>query len=172
MRTKDGDAESGKDFGKLDEPIDFKGKKLYEVTITIFDDDNWEPDEDFYVELYDLNTKAKLEGKDTSTTVTILDDDKPGVLAYKEKGVHKHIATEPECRIAVQRLHAADGHIECKYKTIELSKSDRTATPGKDYIHKTGTLTFESGNQLQEIVIDIPQRNMDDKEERNEIFGV
>lgn len=130
----------------LDEIIDFTGKKVAEVQVTIFDDDQWEPDEDFYVELHDPVTHTKLPGADTRTTVTILDDDKPGVLAFKQKGVHKHIATDRDCRIDVQRLHAADGQITCKYKTIELSKSDRTATPGKDYIHIEDQLVFESGN--------------------------
>jgi solute carrier family 8 (sodium/calcium exchanger) len=175
VRTKDGDAISGKDYGLLNEIMEFKqGKKVAEVQITIFDDEQWEPDEDFYVELFDpdQDEKPRLPGADTRTTVTILDDDKPGVLAFKEKGVYKHIATDKECRISVQRLHAADGIITCQFKTIEISKSDRTATPGKDYIHTEGTLTFESGNQLQEIVIEIPQRENDDKKERDEIFGV
>ena len=88
VRTVDGDAISGKDYDLLNEVIEFKGKKVAEVQITIFDDEQWEPDEDFYVELYDPETKERLPGADTRTTVTILDDDKPGVLAFMQKGIH------------------------------------------------------------------------------------
>ena len=41
----------------------------------IVDDNEWEPDEDFLVELYDYTTGDRLEGKDTQTRVTIIDDD-------------------------------------------------------------------------------------------------
>ena len=51
----------------------------------IIDDDGWEPDEDFYVELYDARTGNRLIGEDTRTRVTILDDDKPGTLVFEEK---------------------------------------------------------------------------------------
>lgn len=55
------------------------------MAVKILDDDAWEPDEDFYVELYDEGTKNRLVGEDTRTRVTILDDDKPGVLVFEEK---------------------------------------------------------------------------------------
>ena len=42
------------------------------------DDDNWEPDEDFFVQLYNPSTGEELTGQDTKTRVTIIDDDKPG----------------------------------------------------------------------------------------------
>ena len=35
------------------------------VSIKICDDEAWEPDEDFYVELYDEQTGERLEGEDT-----------------------------------------------------------------------------------------------------------
>jgi hypothetical protein len=50
----------------------------------IFDDDNWEPDEDFFVQLYDTTTQEELVEQDTKTRVTIIDDDKPGAIYFKE----------------------------------------------------------------------------------------
>ena len=56
--------------------------------VTINDDDNWVPDEDFFVQLYDPNSMAELQGKDTRTRVTIIDDDKPGQISFEEtKGI-------------------------------------------------------------------------------------
>jgi hypothetical protein len=47
------------------------------------DNDEWEPDEEFTVELYELKTGYALKGKDTKCTITILDDDNPGILSFK-----------------------------------------------------------------------------------------
>lgn len=32
-------------------------KEEYQISIPIIDDEGWEPDEDFFVELYDIDTK-------------------------------------------------------------------------------------------------------------------
>jgi hypothetical protein len=62
--------------------INVNAKSSKQVDVEIVDDDGWEPDEDFYVYLYDINNpdKEQLYGDNTKTKVTILDDDKPGVL--------------------------------------------------------------------------------------------
>ena len=65
----------------------------------IVDDDGWEPDEDFYVELYDKNTGERLHGQDAVTRVTILDDDKPGMLVFEEKKAIRHPANEDTCHV-------------------------------------------------------------------------
>ena len=53
-----------------------------EVDVEIVDDDGWEPDEDFFIYIYDINddSKKQLMGDNTRTKVTILDDDKPGII--------------------------------------------------------------------------------------------
>lgn len=53
------------------------------MKIEILDDEECEPDEDFYVQLYDPNTLEELEGRDTKTRITIIDDDKPGFISFK-----------------------------------------------------------------------------------------
>ena len=89
VRTVDAEATSPKDYIAIDQVIDFEGgrfgKKEAEVQIKIIDDENWEPDEDFFVELYDIATGQKLNGEDTRSRITIMDDDRPGMLAFAEK---------------------------------------------------------------------------------------
>ena len=87
MRTVDAEATSPKDYIAIDQVLEFKsGKKSEaEVNVKIIDDEQWEPDEDFFVELYDISTGEKLIGEDTRTRVTIMDDDRPGMLAFAEK---------------------------------------------------------------------------------------
>lgn len=82
--TKDLEAEAGKDFDVVDEIITFgKGDTSKSIAVKIYDDDNWEPDEDFLIQLVDIETGEKLNGMDTETRVTIIDDDKPGQIAFE-----------------------------------------------------------------------------------------
>jgi len=60
----------------------------------IEDDENWEPDEDFYVKLIDPISNEHLKGKDTRTRVTIIDDDKPGQISFKDSSGLKALASE------------------------------------------------------------------------------
>ena len=63
----------------MDQVLEFAhGVQNLTVDVEIMDDDNWEPDEDFFVQLYNPSTGEELTGQDTKTRVTIIDDDKPG----------------------------------------------------------------------------------------------
>lgn len=121
------------------------------ITVKINDDDNWEPDEDFWVQLYEpsnpdsmpIENATKLEGGDTKTIVTIIDDDKPGSIAFEESKPIKAIASTGKAEIKIIRKNGSDGTVTVNYETVELDKSDHTATPGKDYVSTNGTLTFK-----------------------------
>lgn len=58
VRTEEGTAKHGTDFDGIDQIITFK-RNEYEATveIRIHDDDDWNPDNDFFVELYNIKTK-------------------------------------------------------------------------------------------------------------------
>lgn len=58
-----------------------EGEKI--ITITIHDNQDWQPDMDFYIELYDTKTTQRLFGDDTECKVTILDEDFPGKLGFE-----------------------------------------------------------------------------------------
>lgn len=144
VRTVDGDAKANEDFEPIDEVVNFKsGQKEAEVKVGIRDDDDWEPDEDFYVELYDEQTKQRLFGDDTRTRVTILDDDKPGQLVFEEKQTLRHPANEKNCTVTVNRIHGSDGEIRVKFKTIQIDQTAQTATPGLDFVPIEDELIFK-----------------------------
>ena len=112
-------------------------------------------------------------GEDTRTRVTIMDDDRPGMLAFAEKKQLRHPADQKECRVVIQRSHGADGDISVQYETYELDQTDRTATPGKDYEHVAGTLNFKHREVEKEIVVPIlPRDDLDPDVKRDEVFGV
>jgi hypothetical protein len=75
IRTVDGTAKAMDDYVPVDEIVRISYLE-YKFDIKIIDDDSLEPDEDFYIEIYDPNTKKRLIGEDTLTTITIVDDAK------------------------------------------------------------------------------------------------
>ena len=173
VRTIDGEAKGNDDYIPIDQIVNFKsGQAEAEVKVKILDDDEWEPDEDFYVELYDDESK-RLPGDDTRTRVTILDDDKPGVLVFEEKKSLRHPSNVRECVVVVNRIQGTDGAISVKYKTVQMDNTSQTATPGVDYEPKEGILNFAHQESSKQIVIPIlPHPDAPEDEVRDEIFGV
>jgi hypothetical protein len=76
VRTVDGTALQGEDFDAIDEKIKFEADQVEAtVEVNIINDDVYEDNEDFWVELYDPETGEKLVGDDTKTQITVIDDD-------------------------------------------------------------------------------------------------
>ena len=91
------------------------------MQVKVIDDEQWEPDKEFKVELFDPSTKEPLGKKDTECVVLILDDDKPGFLSFAHgNNSKKHVASEANCIIKVQRTKGSDGKISCSYKTTAV----------------------------------------------------
>jgi solute carrier family 8 (sodium/calcium exchanger) len=169
--TIDAEAKAGDDYEEVKQNLEFKnGQAEGFIEVKIRDDDNWEPDEDFYVQLYDPNTLQELEGRDTKTKVTIIDDDKPGQICFEESKAIKAIASEKVAEIVISRKNGSDGEVKVDYETIQLDTSSHTATPGLDYVHVKDTLVFIQGETSKIITIEILERK--DEEVRDESFGI
>ena len=189
VRTIDGTANAGVD----DEPGDYESidvnKTLIDgeiettVRVKIVDDEGVEPDEDFYIELYDLESKERLPGEDTKTTVTILDDDKPGIFGF-EKRATKVRSKDEKIRLKVMRLDGWDDDIKVKYETFVPDYLSNPAQPGIDYLSTEGFLIFETGETMKIIEVPILPREPkegegdkngegeEDNEDREDIFVV
>jgi len=134
VKTLDAEAKAGEDYEELVEELSFKGgEEIKHVQIKINDDENWEPDEDFHVQLYDPETRKPLEGQDTKTTVTIIDDDKPGQICFEEQGNIKALATTGVALINIIRKNGCDGDVHVDYETVQLGASEHTASPNVDF---------------------------------------
>lgn len=171
VRTIDAEAKAGDDYEAVDEILTFTaGQKDGYIEVKINDDDNWEPDEDFFVQLYDPDTNLELTGKDTKTRVTIIDDDKPGQISFEETKQIKVLGNEEVCEIKILRKNGSDGIVTVDYETFEIDKSNHTATKDIDFESTKGTLTFNQNVTEQIIVVKIINR--EDIEERDDSFGV
>lgn len=128
----DATATPDEDYVSVDKVLEFKkGEPVKMIEVEILDDDEWEPDEDFFVQLYKAETDEKLKGKDTMTKITIIDDDKPGMLVFKEKGnIITAPATKQYAEIVIERIKGSDGRIIVDYTTLEV---DGEAKEGIDY---------------------------------------
>lgn len=135
VRTKDDTALDGEDYKAIDKVITItKGQAEHIVEIEIIDDDNWEPDEDFLVELYDPETKVRLQGEDTICRVTIIDDDEPGQLSFAERNI-KVLGKDGKAFVRVVRTNGSDGLIKCKFETFnDAADNDHKAQPYEDYL--------------------------------------
>jgi solute carrier family 8 (sodium/calcium exchanger) len=84
-RTVDDTATAPKDYQHVDQVVTMrKNDKELKIQIPIVDDEEWEPDLDFYIELYDPETNQRLKGDDVFCKVTILDEDFPGTLSFEK----------------------------------------------------------------------------------------
>merc|ERR1740116_356726 len=112
--------------------------------VHIIDDVAYEADEEFYIEIFSPQAsdgKTADLGLKSQMTIVIIDDDDPGVIAFKQRKMvvaQQADASNYEMEIVVQRRKAATGAVSVKYKTEQA-----TAIPGRDYEEKEGTIYFE-----------------------------
>jgi len=169
--TIDDAAKAGEDYEAVDSILQFaRGEKQKFVEVIIKDDDSWEPDEDFFMQLYDADTGDELDGKDTKTRITIIDDDKPGAIYFQESKNIQADASLDSVAVVIERRNGSDGIVTVDYKTTDLDESPNTATAGIDYVPVEGTLEFKHGETMKEIVIQILKK--EGEETRDESFLV
>eukprot|EP00095_Tigriopus_kingsejongensis_P006604 snap_masked-scaffold634_size121673-processed-gene-0.12 protein:Tk06604 transcript:snap_masked-scaffold634_size121673-processed-gene-0.12-mRNA-1 annotation:"hypothetical protein DAPPUDRAFT_328233" len=170
VETIDGSALEDEDYQPINEILTFVPDEMEkEIGVTIIDDNQWEPDEEFFIKLTlcpgEDSENVRL-GRTSIMEITILNDDEPGLLQFEKRG---HLIKESvgSARISVIREKGADGDITVKWKTV-----DKTAVNGKDYMGGEGVLEFKHGETRR--TIDIPIENdMDFEKDENfevEIF--
>jgi len=142
--TKDGTADAGDDYKETKGTMVFNpGEELKHVEVPIVDDDQYEPDENFFVKL--ANPSAGTIVMD-STEVTIIDDDEPGYAAVTALIEVSETATMAE--VEVERRRGADGKVSVDYHT-----EDGTALAGTDFTETVGSLQFEHGETSKSILV-------------------
>merc|ERR1711871_51386 len=86
--TSDGTAVCGEDYIHTAGVLEFKPEEeSRDIRIEIIDDNEWEPDENFYVRLF--NPSPEIGRLSIATTqVIILNDDDPGKVEFESKTQH------------------------------------------------------------------------------------
>eukprot|EP00090_Calanus_glacialis_P017020 TRINITY_DN265_c0_g1_i1.p1 TRINITY_DN265_c0_g1~~TRINITY_DN265_c0_g1_i1.p1 ORF type:complete len:852 (+),score=219.25 TRINITY_DN265_c0_g1_i1:267-2822(+) len=167
VETIDGSANEGADYEAVNEVLTFEPHETEkQIGVTIVDDNQWEPDEEFFLKLSmvsgDDASEMKL-GRTSIMEITILNDDEPGTFQFEKRG---HLVKEScgNALLSIIRQNGADGDVTIKYKTI-----DKSAIGGKDYEGGEGEIEFKHGETQRDIKIPI----IDDMEsEKDENFEV
>merc|ERR1711899_539243 len=170
LETIDGSAVEEEDYKPLNETLTFEpNERTKEIGLEIVDDNQWEPDEEFFVKLTLIPQESENVrlGRTSIMEITILNDDEPGTITFEKRG---YLVKEScgEAEIAVLRQNGADGEISIKWRTI-----DKSAVNGKDYKgtseDKESRIEFKHGETHQLIKIPI----IDDMEfEKDENFEI
>ena len=114
IRTIECTATEGLDYEKILRVLRFEsGQESQSIEIGIVDDDIVEPDENFFVELFDPDSYDRLPGKDTVTEVIIIDNDRPGTLTFGERLV-KVSEQADFAEVEILRVDGSDGLIGCR----------------------------------------------------------
>ncbi|KAL8609363.1 hypothetical protein ACOMHN_008157 [Nucella lapillus] len=165
VETFDGTAEAESDYIPYKETLVFEPEETSKcIEIKIVDDNEWEPDEVFFVRLSVSDTEENcVVGKRSITQVIIVNDDDPGTFEFPEPSlvVKESVGT---IQIPVSRVNGADGKV-----TVLWEAKNKTAVFGKDYDTNKGSLVFEHGELSKTIDVGI----IDDQEfEKDEHFEV
>ena len=164
-RTQDDTATSGVEADYLQSfgVLNFTdGETARTIEVTINDDPLDEDNESFLIELYNPTGGAVL-GSRITAPVYILDDDGPGSLSLESSNYN---VSERSASVAVNVLRTSgyDGRVTAQYVT-----EDVTATSPADYRLTEGIVTFEEGERIKTITIEIVN---DEVFEVSEIFNL
>ncbi|KAL5018651.1 hypothetical protein ScPMuIL_004373 [Solemya velum] len=164
LETVDGTACANTDYVPRKETLVFEANESSKcVDIEIVDDNEWEPDEVFFVRLSVEPDQPAVIGTKAITQIIIQDDDEPGTLTFSNPSfLFKEsvgVAT-----VTVVRRNGSDGTVSVKWETKDI-----TAVGGMDYLDTQGVLVFDHGETEKSIEI----RIKDDQEfEKDENFEV
>merc|ERR1711988_611535 len=124
--TSDGTATGGEDYIHTAGTLQFKADEPEQtIEIEIIDDNEWQPDQHFFVRLF--NPSEGLQIGVATAQVIILNDDNPGKISFKSKTVHA-VDTETLVKIPLERKDGIDGNVLAFVKTM-----DGTAIAGQHY---------------------------------------
>ncbi|RWS29338.1 sodium/calcium exchanger 3-like protein [Leptotrombidium deliense] len=158
VETLDRTAKSDKDYKPLKERVTFGPNETEKnLQVEIIDDNNWNPDNVFLVKLSLPEVESEdgearkdvHKGRICMMTVTIIDDDNPGIIAFGQRLITVE-ENAGKVVIPILREQGADGEVLVKWKTI-----DGTAKNGVDFQGGEGEVLFEHGVIREEIEIPI-----------------
>lgn len=172
VRTIDDTAVAPTDYEKIEYQVTMKANETEKIIkIGIVDDEEWEPDKDFFVELCDDRLK-RFDGDDVVTRVTVLDEDNPGQLGFEQK-VMKVRKKDQFVYVRVERTEGAAGACSCILRS-EVMELVNSAKDHLDFMPIEETLKFGHGETEKLVKLEliptatIPEENKPEEEDTND----
>lgn len=151
LRTIDGTAKAPDDYIEKNELLTMhEDQTEREIQIEIVNDPDWEPDEEFYVEILDEEKQTRMVGDDTRTTVVILDEDQAGQIGFAE--VNWDVPRKDAVAyVKLERKYGTDGELTCLLNTFQdehLLPGKKAAIPNTDFVPiEKRLIKFKAGEQ-------------------------
>jgi len=138
-------ASAGTDFTPVSDVLTFAdGETIKAISIELINDDVYEPDETFIVQLSNLIGGGAL-GASTST-VTISDDDPTPEAGVLEVEHENYKVNESALSLSINVIRTGGDFGEV---SVDVSSSNSSATAGEDYESTIQTITFSDGEVLK-----------------------
>jgi len=168
VETIEGTATETQDYVPINKVVTFPpGEDKLTLDVEIVNDNQWEPDEEFYLRLSLLNEQKEREnvqlGRVSIMEIVILNDDEPGTISFQRRGVLVKESVGA-ASIPVVRRNGADGEVSVKWRTI-----DKSAINGKDFRGGEGIITFKHTEVELNLEIPIIDDMSAEKDEHFEI---
>ena len=164
VNTIDDSALADEDFVEFSQKITLKaGQISRSISISLLDDEIYEGNETFNLELSNLEGGAVF-GELTTTSVMLIDNESAPLFgAIRLSGSSVEVSeSDSNIMITVQRVNGSEGDASIEYRF-----TDQSAQQGLDYYAVDGVLTFSDGQSTQTISVDIVD---DNEEEDSESF--
>lgn len=150
-QTRDGTAQSSgevKDFAATRGTLVFApAEDTKFIEVVVYEDEEVEEDECFYVELLDPGAPGTLNIVQKEATVVIMDSTEPGRFQFEAS---EHLVQNSESCVTltvVRKLGAASA------ARVDYATAPGDALPGIDYEKTSGTLSFENGQKSAKITV-------------------
>jgi hypothetical protein len=162
--TRDGTAAAGSDYRPVDGTMTFApGQVAMTASVAVIDDTLDEVDEETFAVALSANTGASLDraaDRATATGVIVDDDDPPEVTVDDAAG---------DETVGSLAFVVSLGGPSAVDVAVDYATADDTATAGRDYEARSGTLSFAPGTVARTILVPV----LDDAEdEPDETFVV
>lgn len=133
--TSDGTAVCGEDYIHNSGVLEFKAQETSKtIDIEVIDDNEWEPDEHFFVRLLSPHSNSGDAMRLTMATcqVWIIDNDNPGKVGFESKTVTA-LETDNSVTVKLVRNDGHDGNVLVFLKTVEgTAKANENFIPLSD----------------------------------------
>jgi solute carrier family 8 (sodium/calcium exchanger) len=160
FKTREGTAKVESDYIHAEGTLTFAPNvETQSINIAIVDDNAFEADEEFYVDLSEPKVDGQADGavlgKWSTVTVVIIDDDLPGVLSFPEEHVtFQEQVSDQVVQLTVNRADGCTGDVSCKYR-LEDDSAQEGIDYEKHYEGEAGEIFFKNGELAATIEITI-----------------
>lgn len=154
-----GTATSGVDYANVSGTVEFPaGTTSKTITVPITVENTFEPDETFFVNLSNPTNATLADGVGQGTITN--DDPQPSITIGTSFRTEGALGTSGNASFEVRLSNPSSQTI-----TVAFSTANGTAIAGSDYADTSGTVTFNPGEGIKSIAVEVLGDNIDEVSE-------